>query len=45
MKLAATLAFIIAVLLTGCTRTIDATPVKEPQKVDCDLIFPGPSSS
>ena len=37
-------------MLTGCTdlggvmgRT-DGTPVVEPQRVDCDLIFPAPSS-
>ena len=36
---------VLAVLLAGCTRTIDATPVAEPQKLDCDLIFPGPSAS
>lgn len=33
------------VLLTGCTRTIEATAVKEPQRVDCDLIFPGPGGA
>jgi hypothetical protein len=43
MKLVALI--LIAVLVMGCSRTIDATPVKEPQRVDCDLIFPGPSSS
>jgi hypothetical protein len=43
MKLAA-LAMIV-VLLTGCTRTIDATPVQEPRTVDCDLIFPGPGAA
>jgi hypothetical protein len=41
----AILAVIVAVV-SGCARTVDdATPVKEPQKVDCDLIFPGPSNS
>lgn len=43
MKLAALAAAIV--LLTGCTRTIDAQPVKEPQKVDCNLIFPGPGGA
>jgi hypothetical protein len=43
MKLAALAA--IAVLLTGCTRTIEATPVEEPQRIDCDLIFPGPGAA
>ena len=45
MKLAATLAFIIAVL-SGCTRTIDATAVPEPEgPIDCNLIFPGPGGA
>lgn len=40
MKLAAIAAAII--LLTGCTRTIEATPRPEPPpKLDCNLIFPG----
>lgn len=44
MKLAAILAFIVATMC-GCTRTIDATPMKEPRTVDCDLIFPGPGGA
>ena len=45
MKLAATLAFIIAVL-SGCARTVDATAVPEPERpIDCDLIFPGPGAA
>ena len=44
MKLAAIAAAVV--LLAGCARTVDdATPVKEPQRIDCDLIFPGPSSA
>ncbi|WP_313673294.1 hypothetical protein [Mycolicibacterium sp.] len=39
------LACLVVLVLTGCARTIDATPVKEPQKVDCDLIFPGPGGA
>ena len=36
----------VLVVLCGCARTVDdANPVKEPQKVDCDLIFPGPSNA
>ena len=42
-----TLAVVAAVvMLCGCSRVVDdARPVKEPQRVDCDLIFPGPSNS
>lgn len=33
-----------ALVLAGCTRTIDATPQPEPPpRLDCNLIFPGPS--
>jgi hypothetical protein len=35
----------VVILLTGCTRMVDAHPVKEPQRIDCDLVFPGPSAS
>jgi hypothetical protein len=29
---------------SACSSTIeDATPVPEPRKIDCNLIFPGPS--
>lgn len=42
MKLAALAAAIV--VLTGCTRTIEATPQPEPPpKLDCNIIFPGPS--
>ena len=43
MKLVALVAAVIVV--AGCTRTVDAQPVKEPQKVDCALIFPGPGGA
>lgn len=43
MKLAALAA--IVVLLSGCTRTIEATPIPQPQKLDCNLIFPGPGGA
>ena len=43
MKLAALAAAIL--VLTGCTRTVDATPVPEPQRIDCNLIFPGPGGA
>jgi predicted component of type VI protein secretion system len=36
---------LVAGCLSGCTSTIeDATPVPEPRKIDCNLIFPGGSS-
>lgn len=44
MKLAAVLAFIIAVLC-GCTRTINGAPVEEPLTLDCGLIFPAPGGA
>lgn len=31
-----------ALILTGCTTTTQGTPVEQPQKIDCDLIFPAP---
>ena len=34
-----------ALVLTGCTRAIDATAIPEPRTVDCDLIFPGPGGA
>lgn len=43
MKLMALLC--AALVVVGCTRTVEASPVKEPQKVDCDLIFPGPGGA
>lgn len=43
MKLAALAAALL--LLTGCQPTITGTPKPEPQKVHCNLIFPGPSRS
>ena len=39
-----TLAITLAVILTaGCQAPITPTAVKEPQKLDCNLIFPAPS--
>ena len=35
----------ILILVTGCSRTVDATPVPEPLKLDCNLIFPGPGAA
>lgn len=35
----------LVVALSGCTRLVDAQPVKEPQRIDCNIIFPGPSAS
>lgn len=32
---------IAAVLVAGC-QPVAGTPQPEPQKLDCDLIFPGP---
>lgn len=41
-----TLLIAVAILLTSCTRLVDAQPVKEPQRdIDCNLIFPAPSAS
>ena len=36
---------LVVLVLTGCARTVDATPVPEPQRIDCDLIFPGPGGA
>ena len=36
---------LVALVLTGCSRVIDAQPVPQPQKLDCDLIFPGPGGA
>jgi hypothetical protein len=37
---------VLAVLLAGCTRTVDATPQPEPPpRLDCNLIFPGPGGA
>ena len=36
---------LVVLVLTGCARTVDATPVPAPQKLDCDLIFPGPGGA
>ena len=36
---------LLILVTTGCARTIDATPVPEPLKLDCDLIFPGPGGA
>lgn len=44
MKSIAVLGLICAILC-GCTRIVDATPVREPRTVDCDLIFPGPGGA
>jgi len=42
-RLAATLA--VALLCVGCAPPdLDGTPVVETQRLDCDLIFPGPAS-
>lgn len=41
MKLAIAAAAVL--LLAGCTRTVEATPVKAPERIDCNLIFPGTS--
>ncbi len=44
---------LVVVLLTGCSNTgqldqimgrTEGTPVPEPNRIDCDLIFPGPDS-
>lgn len=43
MKLLALAAAVL--MLVGCTHTVDATPVPQPQKVDCNLIFPGPGGA
>lgn len=32
------------VLVSGCQSAVTGTPQPEPRKIDCDLIFPGPSS-
>lgn len=41
--LAATLAVVL--LSVGCAQEgFDGTPVVETQRLDCDLIFPGPAS-
>ncbi len=40
--LAATLAVVL--LCVGCAPDVDGAPVVETQVLDCDLIFPGPSS-
>jgi hypothetical protein len=35
---------LIVVTLAACESTVsDPTPVQEPQKLDCDLIFPMPT--
>ena len=45
MNRVAAAALVIATL-TGCTRTVDATPTAEPPpKLDCNLIFPGPGGA
>lgn len=37
------LAVAVAVLfLSGCGHVIDGAPTKEPTRLDCNLIFPGP---
>lgn len=36
---------LLILVITGCSRTIDATPMLEPQRIDCDLIFPGPGGA
>ena len=41
MKNAAVIA--LAFMLTGCT--VAGTPVAEPQKLHCDMIFPGGPSA
>lgn len=43
MKLLALAAAVL--MLVGCSRTVDATPVPQPQKLDCNLIFPGPGGA
>ena len=46
MRRLITIVCLLVLITTGCSRTVDATPVKAPQdRIDCNLIFPGPSSS
>ncbi len=45
MKRLIALACLVVMVTTGCARTVDATPVPEPLKLDCDLIFPGPGAA
>lgn len=33
------------VLVAGCDTVVSGTPQPAPQKLDCDLIFPGPGGA
>lgn len=39
-----TILILATLVLSGCDRAVTGTPVPQPQKVDCDLIFPGPGA-
>jgi len=44
LKKIVVLAALTVVTVAACESTVsDPTPVKEPQRVDCDLIFPAPA--
>lgn len=38
-------AVVLAVVLSGCGEAIEGSPAPEPQKLDCDLIFPAPGAA
>lgn len=45
MKRVITILIIAALVLSGCQAAVTGTPVEEPVKLDCDLIFPGPGAA
>lgn len=45
MKRITTILIIVVLVLTGCQAAVTGTPVEEPVKLDCDLIFPGPGAA
>ena len=44
MKRIITALILVTLVLTGCDPVVSGTPVPQPQKLDCDLIFPGPGA-
>lgn len=44
MKRILTILILVTLVVTGCDSVVTGTPIPQPQKVDCDLVFPGPGA-